>query len=63
MPDGEAAIRLVETVDALSDLGVDTGPLVAFVEDVGDYYAELREHLERRAGRDDRSMPEDRMFM
>lgn len=62
-PDVEAAIRLVEAVDGLYDVGVDTGPLEAFGEELADYYSELQEHLERRAESGDNQMQEDRMFM
>ena len=63
MPDVDAAIRLVEVVDRLYDVEVDTGPLEAFGDEVAEYYAELHEHLERQADHGDRQMPEDRMFM
>lgn len=63
MPDVEAAIRLVDAVDDLYEVGLDTGPLEDFGEEVSEYYAELQDHLERQAERDESRMPEDRMFM
>ena len=59
VPDVEAAVRLVETVDSVYGLDVDTGPLAAFAEEVHQYYAELAERLERRV----EDLPEDRMYM
>ena len=63
MPDVEAAIRLVDVVDQLYDVDVDTGPLEAFGEEISDYYTELQEHMERQAESREGRMPEDRMFM
>lgn len=63
MPDVEAAIRLVDTVDDLYGLDVDTDPLVAFGGEVGEYYTELQDRLQRQGDRDDRTLPDDRMFM
>lgn len=63
MPDVDAAIRLVEVVDRLYDVDVDTEPLESFGQQVAGYYAELQERMQRQAGDDDRQMPEDRMFM
>lgn len=60
-PDIEATIRLVETVSETYDLGVDTGPLDAFAEEVEKYYAELADRMESQERRADAS--EDRMFM
>lgn len=57
-PDVDAAIRLIETVDEVYDLGVDSGPLQDFAREVQQYYAELADRIERRA-----EDPEDRMFM
>lgn len=62
-PDVEAAIRLVEAVDDLYDIGADTSPLKDFGEQIAGYYNELQEHLERRADSPDNQLPEDRMFM
>lgn len=60
-PDLDAAIRLVETVDALYDLGVDTGPLEAFAEEVAKYYADLAERMESEGRREEAAA--DRMYM
>ncbi|PSP77102.1 hypothetical protein BRC81_10750 [Halobacteriales archaeon QS_1_68_20] len=62
-PDVEAAVRLVETVADLYDLPVDVGPLGSFADELSRYYADLQERLQAEADRDDRSFPEDRMFM
>lgn len=62
-PDVDAAIRLVEAVNDLYQVDVDTGPLEAFGEEVAGYYSELQEHLQRRTEDRDTQMPEDRMFM
>ncbi|MXR21478.1 proteasome assembly chaperone family protein [Halobacterium bonnevillei] len=59
-PDVEASIRLVEAVSDVHDLGVDTGPLEAFAEEVAQHYAELSERVERIA---DEERPDDRMYM
>lgn len=58
-PDVEAAVRLVETVNDVYDLGVDAGPLAAFADEVRQYYEDLAERIEERE-------PEgtyDRMYM
>lgn len=62
-PDVEAAIRLLETVAGLYDFPLDVEPLEAFARDLSRYYAELQERLQAEADREDRSFPEDRMFM
>lgn len=48
VPDVEAAIRLVETVDDVYDLGVDSGPLETFAADVRRHYEDLAERIEER---------------
>lgn len=58
-PDVEAAIRLVEAVEAVYDLGVDAGPLESFAGEIQQYYAELAERLQDR----ETETPEDRMYM
>jgi uncharacterized protein len=58
-PDVDAAIRLVETVEAVYDLGIDATPLTAFAERVHRYYADLAARLET----EDPDTPEDRMYM
>jgi uncharacterized protein len=57
-PDIEAAIRLVETVAAVYDFGIDAAPLEAFAAEVEQYYAGLAERLEERDASTD-----DRMYM
>ncbi|MGQ4555313.1 PAC2 family protein [Halobellus sp. GM3] len=59
VPDVAAAIRLVETVEAVYDLDIDAGPLEAFAAEVEQYYAELFERMQTR----DDELPEDRMYM
>ena len=61
LPDVEAAIRLVETVNAVYGLGVDTEPLQTFADEVQRYYTELAERYEAAAKRDDSFA--DRMYM
>lgn len=58
-PDVEATIRLVETIDAIYDLGVDAAPLEAFAEEIRQYYSELSRRIEET----ERELPEDRMYM
>jgi uncharacterized protein len=58
-PDVEAAVRIVDTVNAVYDLGVDSGPLASFA-------AEIRRHYQGLAERMDEAEPEgtyDRMYM
>ncbi|MFC7098625.1 proteasome assembly chaperone family protein [Halobaculum marinum] len=59
-PDVEAAVRLVEAVDRVYDLGVDTGPLESFAHEVGEYYRNLAERLEEHG---EEEQPPDRMYM
>lgn len=59
IPDVEAAIRLVETVEQVYDLEIDSGPLKQFAEEVAQHYAELADHMENQ----ETDMPEDRMYM
>jgi uncharacterized protein len=59
VPDVDAAIRLVETVQSVYGLDVDAGPLEAFAQEVHQYYAELVDRMESQ----EREMPEDRMYM
>lgn len=61
VPDVEASIRLVETVDAVYDLDIDTAPLQAFAEEVTRYYTDLAERYRQEAEKED--APEDRMYM
>lgn len=62
-PDVEASLRLVESVDGIYGLSVDTGPLQSFAEEVADYYSELQKRMEAERGRERPTVPEDRMYM
>ncbi|QUO49120.1 MULTISPECIES: proteasome assembly chaperone family protein [Halorubrum] len=58
-PDVDAAVRLVDTANAIYELGVDAAPLEAFAEEIRRRYEELAERIEERE-------PEgsyDRMYM
>ncbi|WP_416840971.1 proteasome assembly chaperone family protein [Haloferax sp. DFSO52] len=59
VPDVEAAIRLVDAVDEVYGLGVDSQPLESFADDVGQYYGQLADRIEERQA----DLPEDRMYM
>lgn len=59
-PDAEAALRLVDTVEQVFDLDLDTSALEDFAAEVEQYYRELAARLED-VDRDYAS--EDRMFM
>jgi len=59
-PDVPAALRMIETIDEVYGLDVDTGPLEDFAADVEQYYAELAEHVQRTQ---EEQLPEDRMYM
>ncbi len=48
VPDVEAAVRLVETIDEVYGLGVDSGPLEAFAADIRRHYEDLAERIEDR---------------
>lgn len=61
MPDVEAAIRLVETVNEVYDLGVDTGPLQEFAAEVARYYTDLAERYREESQKTDTFA--DRMYM
>ncbi|WP_435093619.1 proteasome assembly chaperone family protein [Halorubrum sp. N11] len=59
VPDADAAVRLVDTIDETYDLGVDSEPLASFAADVRRHYEDLAEQIEERE-------PEgtyDRMYM
>ncbi|MFC4359338.1 proteasome assembly chaperone family protein [Halobium salinum] len=58
-PDVEAAVRLVDAVESVYDLGVDTEPLASFASEVSQYYRELASRLEDRETEE----PGDRMYM
>ncbi|WP_144903408.1 proteasome assembly chaperone family protein [Halobellus captivus] len=59
VPDIQASIRLVETVEEVYNIGIDAGPLEAFAAEVEQYYAELAERMEEH----NEELPEDRMYM
>ena len=59
VPDVEAAVRLVETVESVYGLDVDSGPLREFAAQIERHYAELAERMERRED----EQPDDRMYM
>lgn len=60
VPDVDASLRLLDTLDAVYDLDLDTEPLEQFAKQVHDYYAELNARVEDV---DDSQRPEDRMYM
>ena len=59
VPDVEAAIRLVDAVNDVYELGVDSRPLESFADEVQQYYAELANRLHESES----ELPEDRMYM
>jgi uncharacterized protein len=59
VPDVEAAVRLVGTVEAVYGLGLDTEPLATFAAEVSQYYRDLADRLESR----EPAGPDDRMYM
>lgn len=59
-PDIEAAIRLVQTANDLYDLGVDTGPLQSFADEIRQHYEDLADRIETVEAAE---LPEDRMYM
>lgn len=60
VPDIDASLRLLEGVDRMYDLGLDTGPLEAFAEDVSKQYEELAARIEATQKE---HYPDDRMYM
>lgn len=58
-PDVEAAIRLVDAVERVYELGLDSAPLQEFAAEVQQYYEDLADRLEERSG----EQHEDRMYM
>lgn len=58
-PDVDAAIRLVETINDVYDLAVDSGPLQEFAAEIQQYYSGLAERMQAR----EEDIPEDRMYM
>jgi uncharacterized protein len=59
-PDVDAAIRLLETVEGIYGVDIDTEPLESFAAEVREYYEELSNRLSDRA---EAEIPDDRMFM
>lgn len=59
-PDVEAAIRLVDAVESLYGLAVETDKLEAFAGEIQQYYQELSERLQNV---NEEQVPEDRMYM
>lgn len=60
VPDAEAALRLIDTVEHVFGLDIDTSALEDFAGEVEQYYRELAARLED-VDRD--NVAEDRMFM
>lgn len=60
VPDVEAALRLLDAVESVYELDIDTGPLEEFAGEVQEYYARLSERLQAV---DEEHRPEDRMYM
>lgn len=60
MPDIEASLRLLEAVDQIYDIDLDTAPLETFAEDLTKQYEELAARMEAR--QKDQSA-DDRMYM
>lgn len=59
-PDVDAALRLLEAVDSIYDVDIDTAPLEAFAAEVAGHYEELAAQM---AARKEEQAPEDRMYM
>jgi hypothetical protein len=59
-PDIDAALRLLETVEDVYDLDIDTGPIEEFAASVSAHYERLAEHVQDTR-EDDRY--DDRMYM
>lgn len=59
-PDVEAALRLIDAVERILELDVDTGELEKFAAEVEQYYRELADRLETV---NQEHVAEDRMFM
>lgn len=60
VPDIEASLRLIESVERLYDLDVDTTELEESAGQVEQYYRDLEERLQAAT---EAEMPEDRMYM
>lgn len=59
-PDVEAAIRLLDAIDAIYGFDLDTDPLQSLATDVRGHYQRLAERVEQV---DEEYRPEDQMFM
>ncbi|MFW5963399.1 MAG: proteasome assembly chaperone family protein [Natronomonas sp.] len=59
-PDIDAALRLVDALDSVYQLDIDTGPLEEFSETLTKQYEELAARLESQR---EEMRPEDRMYM
>lgn len=59
-PDIEAALRLLDAIERVYGLGVDTGPLESFADEIEQHYRELANRIEEAS---DEIVPEDRMYM
>ncbi|ESP87157.1 proteasome assembly chaperone family protein [Candidatus Halobonum tyrrellensis] len=60
VPDVEAAIRLLDAVESVYGLGVDTAPLESFAAEVQQYYQNLADRLSEAR---EEEQPLDRMYM
>ena len=60
VPDVEAAIRLLDAVEAVYGLDIDTAPLESFAAEVQQYYQNLADRLEEER---EEEQPLDRMYM
>lgn len=60
-PDFEGALRLLETVSHHFDVDIDTSQLEAKSEEIQKYYEELAARIETE--KENRDLPEDRMYM
>ncbi|GAB7092872.1 hypothetical protein JCM30237_00240 [Halolamina litorea] len=61
LPDVEASIRLIEALNDIYGLGVDTEPLQEFADEIERYYTELAERYEAATEREEAF--ENRMYM
>ena len=59
-PDVEAALRLLDAVDRIYDVDLDTGPLEAFASEVAQHYSDLSDRI---AAFEEEEQPTDRMYM
>lgn len=61
-PDVEAALRLLDAVEDIYDLDLDTGPLEAFAAEVSSHYRELADRIQAQQ-EELGPVPDDRMYM